>query len=99
MTDRSFGTQVTPHMLVQKFEGDVAHAPEITPYRNLELSPLAKSLHYGQSVFEGMKAYRVPGGEIALFRPRDHLARLQRSAARLCLPQIDIEQVLRASTP
>ncbi len=91
-----FGARCTPHMLVQRhLEGGWQRAA-IRPFGPLELSPLARCLHYGQSVFEGMKAYRTADGSIALFRPRTHLERLNRSAERLCIPRVDPEALLRS---
>ena len=89
-----FGAEVTPHMLVQFFEDGLPGPTEIRKYGDLGISPLAKGLHYGQCVFEGMKAFRGEDSTVALFRPRDHLERMCRSAARVCLPAIDVEQAL-----
>ena len=88
----NFGAEVTPHMLVQFFEDGRPGHLEIRSYGDLQISPLAKGLHYGQSVFEGMKAFRGEDGAVSLFRPRDHLERLCRSAERICLPAIDVDQ-------
>lgn len=89
-----FGAEVTPHMMVQFFEDGRPGPTEIRRYGDLEISPLAKGLHYGQCVFEGMKAFRDEDGLVNLFRPRDHLERMCRSGARVCLPPIDVEQAL-----
>ncbi len=96
MSTASFGNITTPHMLRQRHRGGRWHAPEIVPFGEISMSPLAKGINYGQSVFEGMKAYRSTDGDVALFRPRDHLRRLQRSAARLCMPPVDISTLLPA---
>ena len=65
------------------------HDPRIVPYGPIEMEPSAMCLHYGQSVFEGMKAYRAVDGRILLFRPDKNMARLNASNDRLCIPQID----------
>jgi branched-chain amino acid aminotransferase len=72
-------------------EGQGWHDPRIVPYGPIELEPAAMCLHYGQSVFEGMKAYRTADNRILLFRPDKNMARLNVSNERLCIPQIDEE--------
>jgi branched-chain amino acid aminotransferase len=90
----TFGKQTTPHMLLQSWKGGAWQAPAIQPYGALAIDPLAKGLHYGQSVFEGMKAFRQPDGSVALFRPEVHLQRLNISADRLCMPAVEVEALL-----
>ncbi len=89
-----FGKKTTPHMLVQRWEEGHWLEAELRPYGPLSLDPLAKGLHYGQSVFEGMKAFRQPDGSVALFRPKDHLDRLAISAQRLCMPAVEVDTLL-----
>lgn len=85
-----FGTIFSDHMFVMNYdEGEGWHDPRIVPYSNFEISPAAMCLHYGQSVFEGMKAYRAVDGRILLFRPDRNMARLNSSCDRLCIPLID----------
>jgi branched-chain amino acid aminotransferase len=84
-----FGTTTTPHLLVQHFAGGAWSPARIEPSAPLTLGPLTHALHYGASIFEGFKAHRQPDGSVALFRPLDHLARLNRSAERMCLPRVD----------
>ena len=74
--------------------------PRIEPYHSLALDPAAMVLHYGQEVFEGLKAYRGKDGGIYLFRPRDNFIRLNRSAVRVCMPEVDIDfdLILRVMT-
>lgn len=92
-----FGTCFTDHMLVMDYEeGKGWHDPRIVPYGPLQLDPSAKALHYGQSVFEGMKAYRAADGRDLLFRPDRNLARLNVSGERLCIPPVDGELALEA---
>jgi branched-chain amino acid aminotransferase len=84
-----FGKHFTDHMLLAEWdEGKGWHDARIVPYGPLPLDPAASVLHYGQAAFEGMKAFRREGGRMALFRPHAHAARLARSAARLCMPEV-----------
>ncbi|HDG98298.1 MAG TPA: branched-chain amino acid aminotransferase [Desulfobacterales bacterium] len=90
-----FGDIFTDHMFLMDYEtGKGWHAPRIEPYRDLSLDPAAMVLHYGQEIFEGLKAYRGIDGGIYLFRARDNFARLNRSAQRLCMPEVDIDFVM-----
>lgn len=92
-----FGHYFTDHMLVMDYEeGAGWQLPRIVPYGPLAMDPASKTFHYGQTVFEGMKAFRWTDGQARLFRPRDHLRRLNRSCERLCVPEVDEEQVLDA---
>ena len=88
----SFGTTFTDHMFVMNYDkGEGWHDARIVPYGPLSLEPSAMCLHYGQSVFEGMKAYRTADDRVLLFRPEKNMARLNSSNDRLCIPQIDEE--------
>ncbi len=90
-----FGTIFTDHMFVMDYqEGRGWFDPRVVPYQNLSLDPAAMVLHYGQEVFEGLKAYRGKGGEIYLFRAEDNFRRMNRSADRLCMPHVDIDLVM-----
>lgn len=92
-----FGKTFTDHMFIMEYdEGQGWHDPRIVPYGNIELSPAAMVLHYGQEVFEGMKAYRTEDDRILLFRPDRNFARLNSSNERLCIPYIDEEFCLEA---
>jgi branched-chain amino acid aminotransferase len=71
--------------------------PRIEPYRPLSLDPGALVLHYGQEVFEGLKAYRWANDDIYLFRPRMNYERMNRSARRLCMPELDVDLALEAT--
>ena len=85
-----FGKIFTDHMFLMDYDRDNGwHNARIVPYGNISISPASTVLHYGAEVFEGMKAYRRPDGEIQLFRPRDNFKRMNDSAERLCLPQLD----------
>jgi branched-chain amino acid aminotransferase len=90
-----FGDLYTDHMFLMDYEtGKGWFDPRIEAYGNLSLDPAAMVLHYGQEVFEGLKAYRGKDGGIYLFRPRENLKRLNRSSVRLCMPQVDVDQVM-----
>jgi branched-chain amino acid aminotransferase len=92
-----FGRQFTDHMFVMSWSGKQGwHEAEITPYGPFSLDPAAMVLHYAQEIFEGLKAYQGQDGSILLFRPLDNLRRLNRSAVRLCMPEIPAEDVLEA---
>ena len=84
-----FGRGTTPQILVQRYARGAWSPARIEPVAPLALSPLTHALHYGASIFEGFKAFRQPDGRVALFRMADHLARLNRSAERMCLPRVD----------
>lgn len=92
-----FGRIFTDHMLVIDYTETVGwHDARIIPYQPLTIDPSAMVFHYGQSVFEGLKAYYTPDGDIQLFRPEKNLERMNRSNDRLCIPQIDESHVLKA---
>jgi len=86
-----FGQYYTDHMFILEYtEGKGWHSGRVVPYQNISLDPAAKVFHYGQTVFEGMKAYRTEEG-VKLFRPRKNFERLNKSNARLSIPHIDEE--------
>lgn len=83
-----FGRIFSDHMLVAHYRNGAWEAPEIMPYGPLPIAPSVSALNYGQAIFEGMKAYRAPGGGTLLFRPEKNLQRLNHSAARLSMPAL-----------
>jgi branched-chain amino acid aminotransferase, group II len=89
-----FGEHLSDHMLVADYEKGQWNTPHILPFADIRVSPAMLSLHYGQSVFEGMKAFRTKSGEINIFRPQKHLARLNRSLDRMVMPPIPEELFL-----
>lgn len=90
-----FGRYFTDHMFMMNYkEGKGWHDARIVPYQPLCLDPAAMVFHYGQAIFEGLKVYRNPDGELQFFRIMDNLNRFNRSADRLCIPNIDTEFVL-----
>ena len=87
--DIVFGTQFADLMLTAVHDEGVGwHGAKIGPFENFSLSPAAKVLHYGVEIFEGHKVYRMPSGEVALFRPEMNVRRLNRSAERICMPTL-----------
>ena len=85
-----FGIHFTDHMFRMDYkEPQGWHQPRIVPYDNFSLDPAAVVLHYGQAIFEGLKAYKGIDGKIRLFRPDENMKRLNRSAWRMCMPQVD----------
>lgn len=85
-----FGRYFTDHMLVMEYTPEKGWGdPVIEPYRRLSLDPASLVFHYGQAIFEGMKAFRGVDGKLRLFRPECHLARLNRSARRICIPEVN----------
>ncbi|MBN8576646.1 MAG: branched-chain amino acid aminotransferase [Cytophagales bacterium] len=86
-----FGNYISDHMLVAKYDKGQWQEPQIIPYGDLMLSPAMLSLHYGQAVFEGMKAFHMKDGNINIFRVERHHKRLNRSLARMCMPAISEE--------
>lgn len=93
----SFGTVFTDHMFILDYtEGTGWHDPRIVPYQPITLDPASIIFHYGQTVFEGLKAYVTKDKEILLFRPDQNMKRLNRSSTRLCIPEIDEELAITA---
>lgn len=93
----AFGKNFTDHMFIMDYtEGTGWHDARIVPYQPVTLDPAAMIFHYGQTVFEGLKAYLTKDNEVLLFRPDMNMKRLNRSNERLCIPAIDEEFVLFA---
>jgi branched-chain amino acid aminotransferase len=86
--DLKFGSVFSDHMLVCDYKDGKWHAPKIMPYAPLTLDPSAKIFHYGQSIFEGMKAYKDDAENVWLFRPEDNCKRLNISAERMAIPEL-----------
>ena len=92
-----FGRAMTDHMLIIDYdEGQGWHDARIIPYGPLQIDPAAKVLHYAEEIFEGLKAYRTADGSIQLFRIRDNIDRMNKSADRLCMPRIPEELAVSA---
>lgn len=85
-----FGQIFTDHMFMMDYvDGQGWHNPRIVPYAPICLDPSAMVFHYGQAIFEGLKAYRQPDGTIALFRPHLNFERVNQSNARMVIPSVD----------
>ena len=92
-----FGKIFTDHMFVMNYtNGKGWHDPRIVPYQDLTLSPAAMVFHYGQEMFEGLKAYKGIHGETLLFRPDMNGKRTNDTNDRLCIPQIPVEDFVQA---
>ena len=87
-----FGKIFTDHMFVMDYSTEKGwHDARIVPYGPFEIEPSCMTLHYGQAIFEGLKAYKGENGQILLYRPEENMKRLNRSNDRLCIPQIDVD--------
>ena len=86
-----FGKVFSDHMFVVDYRDGEWHDAQVLPYGELSVSPANSALHYGQAIFEGMKAYHQADGSVALFRPLDNWNRLNKSAERMCMPTIPEE--------
>ncbi|WP_067031907.1 branched-chain amino acid aminotransferase [Allomuricauda sp. CP2A] len=84
----SFGSIYTDHMLVCNYKNGQWEAPKVVPYQPITLDPSSKIFHYGQSIFEGMKAYKDENGSVWLFRPLENFKRLNKSAKRMAMPEL-----------
>ncbi|MCY8104563.1 branched-chain amino acid aminotransferase [Bacillus mojavensis] len=94
-----FGKYFTDYMFVMDYEEEKGwHHPRLTPYAPIMLDPSSSVFHYGQAVFEGLKAYRTEDGRVLLFRPEQNIKRLNRSCQRMSMPPLDEELVLEALT-
>lgn len=83
-----FGKTISDHMLVCVYENGEWEQPQILPYGDLQLSPATLALHYGQSIFEGMKAFYTAKDSVNIFRIEQHHKRLNRSLQRMCMPEV-----------
>lgn len=83
-----FGKVFSDHMLVMDFADGEWKTPEILPFGPLSMHPATSVIHYGQSIFEGLKAYRMDNGEVAIFRPDMNGKRFEESCERMCMPVI-----------
>jgi branched-chain amino acid aminotransferase len=96
----AFGRVFSDHMFLMNYEdGKGWHNPRIEPYAPFTMDPACCVLHYGQSIFDGLKAFRGPDGTVRLFRLPDHARRVNRSAHYLCIPELDpamVEESIRA---
>ncbi len=92
-----FGTIFTDHMFNMDYNPEKGwFNPRVEPYAPFTMEPSTMVLHYGQAVFEGLKAFRTEAGKIQLFRPRDNFQRMNSSSKALCIPEIDEQYVFEA---
>jgi branched-chain amino acid aminotransferase len=92
-----FGTIFTDHMFIMDYELEKGwHDPRIIPYQPIVLEPSAMVFHYGQEMFEGLKAYKTEAGKTLLFRPDKNIERANRTNRRICIPEILEEDFLQA---
>lgn len=91
-----FGKYFTDHMLQMFYRDGAWSEPEIVPYKHFSMDPASTVLHYGQGIFEGAKAYINPEGKINLFRIKENFLRMNRSAERLCMPTLPVDEVINA---
>ena len=94
-----FGKIFTDHMFIMDYEnGKGWHNHRIVPFGPFPIHPASTVLHYGAEIFEGLKAYRKADGSVQLFRPIENIRRMNRSAERMCLPQIPEDEALEILT-
>lgn len=94
-----FGRVFTDHMFLMDYEeGKGWHDARIVPFGHISLHPASTVLHYGAEIFEGLKAYRRADGGVQLFRPMENVRRMNRSAERMSLPEIDEQDLLEILT-
>ncbi len=92
-----FGKIFTDHMFIMDYDKGMGwHDARIVPYQNLSLDPACMVFHYAQEMFEGLKAYRTPNGEIQLFRPDKNIERMNNTNTRLCIPHLEPSDVIDA---
>ena len=92
-----FGKTFTDHMFLMDYTGGQGwHDPRVVPYGPLPFDLSCMVFHYAQEIFEGMKAYRTPAGQVQLFRPYENAARLNSSCRRMCIPEIPEEDFVQA---
>lgn len=92
----AFGKVFADHMFLSEYKDGIWKNNRVQPYGNLSLSPAISALHYGQAVFEGMKAYKDVEGKVKVFRPHDNFLRFNKSAERMCMPQLPEDLFMEA---
>lgn len=97
LANPGFGRHFTDHMVTVKWtEGRGWHDAELVPYAPLSMDPANMTLHYAQTIFEGLKAYKQPDGTVATFRPQANAERFQASARRMAMPELPTELFIEA---
>ncbi len=94
-----FGKIFTDHMFIMDYSDGIGwHDARIVPFGKIDIHPASTVLHYGSEIFEGLKAYRKADGSVQMFRPIENIRRMNRSAERMCLPQIPEDMFMEALT-
>ncbi len=93
-----FGNVFSDHILDMDYNNHKWQKAKISPYGAIPIYPSLSALHYGQAIFEGLKAFKNYSGDVLIFRPDRHLARLNKSAKRLCIPEMDYETFINSLT-
>jgi branched-chain amino acid aminotransferase len=91
-----FGVHFSDHMFMADYGHGTWHNPRIVPYGNIEIPPSLTTLHYGQAIFEGLKAFWTADGSVNVFRPETYHARMGRSCDRLCIPRVEFDLFISA---
>jgi branched-chain amino acid aminotransferase len=91
-----FGVHFTDHMFLMKWDREKGwHDSKICPYHDFKMDPASMVFHYGQAIFEGLKAYRGKDDQVFLFRPKDNFERMNSSALRMCMPRISADKMVK----
>ena len=91
-----FGKYISDHMLISDWANGEWSEPVIVPFGELKMTPAILALHYGQSIFEGMKAFKMKDGRVNIFRPHKHHDRLNKSLDRMCMPSMPFELFIQS---
>ena len=91
-----FGKYISDHMLISDWAKGEWSEPVIVPFGEIKMTPAILALHYGQSIFEGMKAFKMKDGSINIFRPHKHHDRLNKSLNRMCMPPLPFELFIQS---
>jgi branched-chain amino acid aminotransferase len=92
----AFGREFSDHMFIMDYQDGKWQSQRIVPYQTLSMSPAVSVMHYGQAIFEGMKAFRTDDGKVNMFRPFENIKRFNLSAERMCMPTIPQEMFIEA---
>ena len=97
LDELGFGKHFTDHMFLMEWNREQGWAnARICQYQNFQMDPASTVLHYGQAIFEGLKAYKGKEDQIFLFRPEDNFDRMNRGAVRMSMPCLPVDEVLKA---
>ena len=96
--DLGFGKIFSDHMVVIEYRDGQWGNAQIRPYGTMQFSPAISALHYGQAIFEGLKAFKSASDEVFIFRPEKNAERLNESARRMCMPELPVELFMESLT-